>query len=110
MAYLYYGTESLPIEMPDRMLAHVKAVIATKLRRGESFMLTWKHPADAGASSIWLQPAIPLRFVFDDADFGALEREYLQTLARAANSSGGLVLEWQEALAPLRRAREVVAA
>ena len=110
MAYLYYGTESLPVEMPDRMLAHVKAVVATKLRRGESFMLTWKHTGDAGASSIWLQPSIPLRFVFDDADHGPLESEYLQTLARAANSSGGLVLEWDAAMPIHRRPREVVAA
>lgn len=109
MAYLYYGTESLPVEMPDHMLAHVKAVVATKLRRGESFMLTWKHTGDAGASSIWLQPSIPLRFVFDDADHGPLESEYLQTLARAANSSGGLVLEWDAAMPVHRRPREVVA-
>ncbi|HYI52048.1 MAG TPA: hypothetical protein VEX42_10790 [Microbacterium sp.] len=111
MAYLYYGTENCPVVMPDRMLAHVKVVVATKLRRGESFMMTWKHPADDGATSIWLQPSIPLRFVFEVADIGDLDGEYIQSLARAANSSKGLVLHWEEsAPAPGVRREEMIAA
>ncbi len=110
MAYLYYGPEILPVEMPDRMLAHVKVVIATKLRRGESFMLTWRHPGDAGVTSIWLQPSIPLRFVFDIAETETLDGDYLQTLARAANSSKGLVLHWDELVETSVPQREVIAA
>ena len=41
MAQLYYGNSADPIEMPDRLLAHVKVVLATKLRRSESFTLSW---------------------------------------------------------------------
>jgi hypothetical protein len=110
MAYLYYGPEILPVEMPDRVLAHVKVVIATKLRRNESFMLTWRHPGDDGVTSIWLQPSIPLRFVFDVAEAGELDGEYLQTLARAANSSRGLVLEWEDSAETSALQREVIAA
>jgi hypothetical protein len=111
MAYLYYGTETCPVVMPDRMLAHVKVVVATKLRRGESFMMTWKHAADDGATSIWLQPSIPLRFVFDVADTGDLDGEYVQSLARAANSSKGLVLHWDESTtAPAVRRAQMIAA
>ncbi|MHC2998677.1 DUF7882 family protein [Microbacterium sp. HJ5] len=96
MAYLYYGMEPLPAEIPDRVLAHVKIVIATKLRRGESFMLTWRHPLEApeGHTSIWIQPAIPLRFVFDSPEAAELDGAYLKELATAANSSRGLVLDW----------------
>jgi hypothetical protein len=96
--------------MPDRMLAHVKVVIATKLRRGESFMLTYTNPAEGGETSIWLQPSIPLRFVFDTANTEALDGEYLQTLARAANSSKGLVLQWDELVETSVPQREVIAA
>ena len=92
MAYLYYGAESLPVELPDRVLAHVRAVIATKLRRGECFMLTWTNPNDIGTTSVWMQPSIPLRFVFDSPETDLLDGEYLNELARAANSSRGIVL------------------
>ncbi len=98
MAYLYYGAEPLPAEIPERTLAHVKVVVATKLRRGESFMLSWRHPAGTaeGRTSIWMQPSIPLRFVFDSPEPEALDPEYLKELANAANSSRGLTLEWED--------------
>ncbi|RKT36172.1 hypothetical protein DEU34_0683 [Microbacterium sp. AG1240] len=95
MAKLYYGNSADPIEMPDRLLAHVKVVLATKLRRSESFTLSWQHPDDAlGArSTIWIQPSIPLRFVFSSAEPEALDPSFLKELANAANSSGGLTID-----------------
>src|SRR5262245_55858189 len=97
MAYLYYGSEKNPAEIPDRLLAHVKVVASTKLRRNESFLLSWRHPGDAeGRTSLWMQPAIPLRFVFDDPEPDALDAEFLRTLANEATSSRGIVLEWDE--------------
>ena len=110
MAYLFYGTETRPVEMPDRVLAHVKVVVATKLRRGESFMLTWTHATDLGPTSIWLQPSIPLRFVFDSADLVSLDLDYLQALARAANSGRGLILHWEEPPTATRSTRNDVVA
>ena len=66
MGTLYYGDVATPIEIEDRALAHVKVVIATKLRRGESFTLSWTHGPgqEVGRSTVWLHPSIPLRFVF----------------------------------------------
>lgn len=91
MGYLYYGNTAEPLEMPDRLLAHVKVVVATKLRRGESFTLTWRHDdAVGGRSTIWLQPAIPLRFVFTSPEPEPLEPSILKEFANAANSSAGL--------------------
>jgi hypothetical protein len=103
MAHLYYGSETGPAEIPDRILAHVKVVVTTKLRRGESFLLTWRHcDADApGRTSIWMQPSIPLRFVFANPDPEPLDGEYLRDLANQANSSGGIVLEWEDEAAAL---------
>lgn len=91
---MYYGGSESAIHIDDRALAHLKVVIATKLRRGESFTLSWRHPEDEpmGRSTIWLHPSIPLRFVFDDPEPAALSREWIEDLAASANSSGGLLL------------------
>jgi hypothetical protein len=94
MGTIYYGGTSTPIEIDDRALAHLKVVIATKLRRGESFTLSWRHPDDQprGRSTVWLHPSIPLRFVFDDPEPPVLDRDWIERLATSANSSGGIML------------------
>lgn len=94
MGSLYYGESADPILVEDRALAHLKVVISTKLRRNESFTLSWKHGADdpVGRSTIWLHPSIPLRFVFDAPETPQLSREWIEALAHSANSSGGISL------------------
>ena len=91
---MYYGGAGTPIHIEDRALAHLKVVIATKLRRGESFTVSWRHPDDQprGRSTLWLHPSIPLRFVFDDPEPAILSREWVEELANSANSSGGITL------------------
>jgi len=66
---LLYGDGSMPILIEDRALAHLKVVISTKLRRGESFTVSWRHLEDQprGRSTIWVHPSIPIRFEFDSA-------------------------------------------
>jgi len=95
MGNLYYGNTIDPIEMPDRLLSHMKVVAATKLRRGESFTLTLRHPegAAAGRTTIWMQPAIPLRFVFDHPEAETLDPAILKQFAESANSSAGLLID-----------------
>ncbi len=92
MGTLYYS--ETPIHIEDRALAHLKVVISTKLRRAESFTLSWVHPADQerGRSTIWLHTTIPLRFVFDDSEPPELNARWIADLARSANSSGGIML------------------
>ncbi len=94
MGQLFYDGEDRPITLDDRTLAHVKAVIATKLRRQESFTLSWKHPEldPAGRTTIWLHPAIPLRFVFDDPEPPELNAKWIEALMHSANTSGGITL------------------
>ena len=91
---IYYGGSATPIHIEDRALAHLKVVIATKLRRNESFTVSWQHPDDQprGRSTLWLHPSIPLRFVFDDPEPPDLSREWIEELASSANSSGGIML------------------
>lgn len=91
---IYYGGSATPINIDDRALAHLKVVIATKLRRSESFTVTWTHPDDQprGRTTIWMHPSIPLRFVFDDPEPTELSRAWIEELANSANSSGGVTL------------------
>ncbi|WP_173922730.1 hypothetical protein [Agromyces sp. Marseille-P2726] len=94
MGTLYYGDSGTPIGIEDRALAHLKIAITTKLRRGESFTLSWMHPTDQprGRSTLWLHPSIPLRFVFDLPEQPELSRDWVEELMRSANSTGGIML------------------
>lgn len=94
MGILHYGTDAAPITIDDRALAHLKAVIVSKLRRQESFTVSWQHPeADGpGRSTLWLHPSIPVRFQFEDAVAPELNREWLEELAQSANALGGITL------------------
>lgn len=96
MGKLFYGSTDEPIEIPDRALAHVKVVIATKLRRGESFTMSWRHDGDSprGRSTIWIQPSIALRFVFSSEEPELLDPELLKRLANEASASGGLTVDF----------------
>lgn len=94
MGTIYYGGSATPIHIDDRALAHLKVVIAAKLRRNESFTVSWRHPDDQprGRSTLWLHPSIPMRFVFDDPEPAQLNRAWIEELASSANSSGGIML------------------
>lgn len=94
MGSILYDGEDRPIRIEDRALAHLKVVIATKLRRHESFTLSWRHPESepGGRSTIWLHPSIPLRFTFDDPEPTELNMRWVEDLMHSANSTGGITL------------------
>ena len=91
---MYYGGSDTAITIEDRTLAHLKVLIASRLRRGEGFTLSWQHPEDqpGGRTAIWLHPSVPLRFVFDTPDLPSLDRAWLEQLANSVNLSGGIEL------------------
>lgn len=93
MGTIQYGNGDT-IHIEDRALAHLKVVIATKLRRNESFTLSWRHPEgdDPGRSTIWLHPSIPLRFTFDESEAPQLNPQWIQDLMHSASSTGGISL------------------
>jgi hypothetical protein len=86
------------VEFEDRMLAHLQLVIIQKLRRGESFLLSWRDAAVVGdgRSSAWLHPAIPLYFKFAGGHAPTINQSWLNQLTRSANSSQGLVVTAEE--------------
>ena len=92
MGTRFSGGEAIP--MDDRTLAHLKVALVTKLRRAESFTLSWTHPVDgqSGRTTIWMNPAIPLRFEFDEPEPPPLHREWIEEILRSANTTGGIQL------------------
>lgn len=95
MGSLYYGSDTHASAIPDRVLAHLKVIITTKLRRGEAFTISWTHPEDVpgGRTTLWMHASIPVRFVFDSAQADSLDPGVLQRLANEAGRSGGLNVE-----------------
>lgn len=94
MGVLLYGRPAEEIEIEDRALAHIKIVTLSKLRRGESFAFSFEHDTNGedGRSTIWLHPAIPLRFKFLESRQPEIDRAWLEVLIAAANSIDGLRL------------------
>lgn len=94
MGRIIYGALKQEIELDDRALAHLQAVVGAKLRRGEGFFLNWRDdPAIGdGRSSCWIGPNIPLFFKYNGSKPIELNRAWLEQLTLGANSNGGLQL------------------
>ncbi|GAA2086468.1 hypothetical protein GCM10009840_25140 [Pseudolysinimonas kribbensis] len=92
MGRILYGGHGTPIELDDRAMAHLQAVIANKLRRGEGFFLNWKGGSDDAHSAAWIAPDIPLFFEYDGGRNLELNRHWLEVMTMGANSNGGLQL------------------
>ncbi|ALJ20537.1 DUF7882 family protein [Microbacterium sp. No. 7] len=88
--FIYAGSTKVDVE--DRALAHLQAVIGAKLRRGESFYFTWREDVSVGGgrTSVWLHQAVPLVYKFHGSRRPSLNPAWLDALTHTANSSGGL--------------------
>lgn len=99
MGHLIYGVAPA-INIDDRMLQHLRAVIVTKLRRDESFSFTWDdelsvHGDDAIPGrgihgTIWISKASSLYFSFDSRFDGPINPVWLRALAESASANTGL--------------------
>ena len=88
---LSYGAPPHEIQMEERLLAHVKVVIIDKLRRNESFLMSWEPAGDgSGRTSAWMHPSIPLVFTFPASRPPRLNQNWLELMAKGAMSSEGL--------------------
>lgn len=87
MGVLLYGPSSAEIEIDDRTLAHLQIVILARFRRHESCSLSWahSHSAGSGRETIWLHPAIPLRFQYSLRETGPVNRVWLEEMSAAAS-------------------------
>ncbi|MDR5701924.1 DUF7882 family protein [Agromyces aerolatus] len=92
MGRLIYNSSQRELEIDDRTLAHLRVAILSKLRRSESFSLTWEHGVanGSGRTTLWLHESIPLQFVFSGNRSPRLNRLWIEQLLLQANSTGGL--------------------
>jgi hypothetical protein len=92
------------VEFEDRLLAHLEIVIVQKIRRGESFLMSWRDAAETGDghSAIWIHPTHNLYFKFMGSRNPAINEEWLEQLTLSANSPRGLLVmrEGSKAEAP----------
>lgn len=96
MGRLVYGAgaHQSTFEFEDRLLAHLRIVMVTKLRRQEGYTLSWDLPLSEGSGrvSLWISPHIPLQFRFDGSREPAINRAWIEELATVAASTSGLIL------------------
>jgi hypothetical protein len=92
MGILLYGSPPSEFVMEDRLLAHLKVAIVTKLRRGEPFLLSWdsRPDAESGRMSLWVHPAIPLQFRFDETERPPLNRAWIESLSLTSLKIDGM--------------------
>lgn len=92
MGQLAYDHIGPAVDIDDRTLAHLKVVITAKLRRNESFTLSWTNPDAHGRTTIWMHPSIPVGFDFDGPEPTDLNRQWIKQLADSAVGAQGIVL------------------
>lgn len=95
MGDLFYGSARTRVRLDDRTLLHLRAVITTKLRRGEAFLVSWRDSQDIGdgRSSVWIHPYLDLHFKFDGSRAATIDRDLLERMLVGAGSTGGLELD-----------------
>ena len=92
MGKLIYNSSTREIEIDDRTLAHLRVAILNKLRRSESFAMTWEHGVEngSGRTTMWLHESIPLQFIFSGNRAPKLNRLWIEQMLLSANSTAGL--------------------
>jgi hypothetical protein len=82
------------VEFDDRVLAHLQIVIIQKIRRGESFLMSWRDSVETGNghSAIWVHPAQNLYFKFSGGRHPSINEAWVTELLESANSSRGLLV------------------
>lgn len=90
--FMYGGVHEY--EFDDRTLAHLKIVITSKLRRQESFLMSWVLPPERGGGrmSLWLTPSVPLIFRFAGSRTPQLDKHWISVLQELSHTPRGLIV------------------
>lgn len=91
MGTLIHGP--LELEIDDRILTHLEIVIVSKLRRHESFLLSWLEDASPGGSrnALWLSAGHPVHFRYSEGRVSQINKDWLRLLEVSSNGSRGLI-------------------
>lgn len=93
MGTLEYNSSHPAIDIDDVTLAHLKIVIGTKLRRQESFMMTWSPGGEGPARlSAWIHPSIPLVIAFDEEKRAPIDADRVAKMMENLNAHGEIVV------------------
>lgn len=93
MGFLIYGN-SAEYELEDRALAHLKVAIGYKLRRQESFFVSWTNPVEKGSGrvSVWVSPNVPIVFKFAGSRPPEINATWVNVLRQLSSTPRGLVV------------------
>jgi hypothetical protein len=91
---LFYGAARTPIRIDDRILAHLKAVVTAKMRRGEGFLISWTDSAEVGhgRSSVWVHPTCDIHYKFDGGAAPKLDPSLLEAMNIESIQAQGIEL------------------
>lgn len=92
MGKFIYGATAVSVDLDDRVLAHLRVVIMTKLRRNESFMFDIDVGGGNGRRTFWIHPSVPIQFHFFGGRPPRINREWVEQMIRLASSSTGLTI------------------
>lgn len=103
MGTLFYGAARFAITFDERVLTHLQIVMNAKLRRGESFALSWADGVKIGGgrSIVWVSPGTDLHYKFSGSRLATINRQWLEELAVLANTPQGLHVTEEGNLTPL---------
>lgn len=95
MGTLFYGASRTPVRIDDRILAHLKLVATSKLRRDEPFLISWHDSAETGGgrSSIWVHQECDLHYKFDGGSSATINQQLIEAMSLAANAARGIEID-----------------
>jgi len=95
MGTLYYGAQREPIPLDDEVLTCLQLVATSKLRRAESFVISWVRSGDAGSRRciLWMHAGLDLEFEFEGLEPVPVHRKLLDSFTNAAHSNRGIQLD-----------------
>ncbi|HUH53385.1 MAG TPA: hypothetical protein VLZ31_05005 [Microbacteriaceae bacterium] len=93
MGYFVYSSVE-EYEVEDRALSHLKLAVAYKLRRQESFLVSWSKPVEKGSGrvSVWVSPYVAIAFRFAGSRPPEINPIWVEALKQLSQTSRGLIL------------------
>lgn len=92
MGHLIYDGSRYAFEY--RLLAHLKSAVGARLRKQESFFLSWTCSPEEGSgrNSIWLSPSCPLTFRFAGSRAPQINKVWLSVLSGTSHGGRGMIV------------------
>ncbi len=87
-----YGATGVSVDLEDRVLAHLRVAIMTKLRRNEAFMFDLDVGGGNGRRTFWIHPSVPIQFHFFGSRPPRINRAWVEDMIVAASSASGLTI------------------